>query len=126
VQNLDVGSCLAIQVSKSGFREAFIIRKVFGVSVRKYLGVMIGDIVIEIEEEELSAAIRRLCEKDPSALISEILAGRSIELHVLIRKLILLGADRRMVLSTIKSFGVDEYEISDAFAFAIEEMGEGR
>lgn len=129
VQNLNVGSCLAIQVNKHGIREAFLIKKVLGVSMKKYLGIMIGDIVIEMEEEELAAVIRRLCIRDPSVLISEIMADRSIELHVLIRRLLLLGADRRATLRAMKDFGMTDYEISDAFAFAIEEIGvenEGR
>jgi hypothetical protein len=124
VQNLDVGSCLAIQIYKSGMREALVIRRVLGVSMKKYLGITFGDIMVEIEEDVLTAVIRRLCEKDPSALLAEISEGRRIELQNLIRRLMLFGAERRAILNSMRSLGIEDYEIADAFALAIEEMGE--
>jgi len=125
IQNLEVGSCLAIQVRRSGMREAFVIRRVVGTSIRRYLGIMIGDIIIEVDEERLSAVIRRLCERDPSALISEISSNKGIELHFLIRRLMDFGADRRAVLGAMRSLDIEDYEIADAFAFALEENGGG-
>ncbi len=124
IQNLDVGSCLAIQVLKTGKREAFVIRRVMGVSMKRYLAIMLGGIMMEVEEEELAAAIRRLCKEDSSVLISEISADRSIELHSLIKRLLILGADRKAVLDSLRKFGADDYGISDAFALAIAEIGD--
>jgi|GEM_PF-1516048 DNA helicase HerA-like ATPase len=124
IQNLEVGSCLAIQIYKSGMREAMVVRRVLGVSMKKYIGIAFGDIVVEIDEEELAAVIRRLCEKDPSTLISEISDGRSIELESLIRRLMLFGADRRAILNSMRGLGIEDYEIADAFALAVEQMGE--
>lgn len=123
VQDLEVGSCLAIQVHKSGVREAFVISKVVGVSMKRYVGIMISDIMMEIEEERLGAIIRRLASKDPSALISEISGNRSVELHDLVKKLMLLGANRKAILNSLRELGLEDHEVSNAFAFAIEEMG---
>lgn len=123
IQNLEVGSCLVIQVLKSKEREVFFIKRVIGISNRSCIRVIFGDMVIEIDEEELCAVVRRLCDKNPSELISEISLNRSIELHTLISRMLLLGTDRRALLTTMRALGIEDYEISDAFAFAIEEIG---
>lgn len=124
VQNLETGSCLAVQVYKTGMREALVLRRVMGVALKRYVGIAIGEIMVEIDEEELGAVIRRLCEKDPSALIAEISASRAIGLRALIAGLMRFGAERKAILGSMRELGIGDYEISDAFAFAMEEAGE--
>ena len=124
VQNLETGGCLVIQVRKSGRRSAFLVKKVIGVQIPKSLGIIIGEDMIDVSESELLEMIKRLSAKDPSPLASRILKERSIGLPRLIKELILLGADRRAVLARIRELGIDDGEIADSFAFAIEEIAE--
>ncbi len=124
VQNLAVGSCMVIQVYRSGRREALMLGRVFGASVREYVGIAVGEDVMEIDEERLSAVIKRLCREDATGLLSEISADGSIELGVLIGKLVGLGSGRMAVLGAMRRLGIGEEEISDAFARSIEELGE--
>ncbi len=124
VQNLAVGNCMVIQVYRSGRREALVLGRVFGSSVKEYVGIAVGEDVMEIEEERLSAIIKKLCREDATGLLSEISAEGSIELGVLIGRLVGLGARRMAVLGTMRRLGIGELEISDAFARSIEELGE--
>lgn len=124
IQNLETGSCLVIRVRKSGLRNAFIIRKVLSVKIPQNIRVIIGENMIDVNESKMSGIIKKLAVKDPSPLISKISKEKSIELPNLIKGLILLEADRRAILLQIRKLGIDDREIADSFAFAIEEIAE--
>lgn len=123
VQNLGIGSCMVIQVLGSRRRSAFFIKKIIGVPVKKNVDIVFGGSMIEMNEEELGALIRRLCKKDPSALVSEISSTRRIDLNVLIKSLILLEADRREVLDSLRKLNIRDKELAEAFACAVQELG---
>ena len=126
VQNLSVGSCMAIQVRGSGRREVVVLERVAGAGTVRYVGIGSGRMVVEVAEGELFRKVKGLCKDDPSGLLGEISSGMTVELHVLMARLIGLGADRRKVLAAMRELGMEDYEIADAFAAAVGGVSDGR
>lgn len=124
IQNLDVGSCFLILLYKANVKEAFVIKRITGIDVKSYSRIGLGENMIEVDSRNLEAVIKGLCKDDPSELILEINGNGYIELQELIKHLILLGADRRRILSSVRGMNISDAEIADAFSFAIEKLGE--
>lgn len=124
IQNLDVGSCLMVQVYKSELRDIFVVRKVIGITFEKFIMINAGDEMnMEVSMDKLETGIRNLCGDKADVLVSEIRRDNFVELHSVIKKLITSGADRRAVLKLFRDFGMDDTELADAFALAITTMG---
>ena len=120
IQNLDVGSCIVIQVYKSGKRSVFQIKRVIGVNVDLIIKILIGEKMVEIKQSSLENMIKNISNDDPSYLISYIRSQKSIELIYLIKELIRLNSDRIKILSYLRLFKISENDIADSFAAAIE------
>lgn len=124
IQNLDVGSCYVVQIRKSAAREAFVLKRVIGIGLKRRIRLDFGGNMVEIEEKRLEAVISGLCKDDTSAFISEIKRSGSVELHSLIYGLMRRGADRRAILRSLEGFGIGDIELSDAFSMAVGGMDE--
>lgn len=124
IQNLNVGSCLLIQLYKSSRRDSFVIKKISGINHVHILKIIFGGKMLEINRKDLEVSIRNLCQKDPSAFLSVLNQNGQVELQDLIKNLILLGSDRRSVLNLLRAMGIGDPELADAFAFAATEISE--
>ncbi len=122
IQNLGVGSCYVVQIRNSGERDAFVLRRVVGVELRKWIKLVFGEGMIEVDEEKIKVMLDRLCRSAAQSALSEIKMGGHVELHKMIGILMRHGAERRKVLHALMELGIDECELADAFAMAIDEM----
>ena len=120
IKNLDVGSCIAIQIYKSGKRTVFQIKKVSGLIIVPKFGITFGDMMVELKQSTVEIMVKRLSKNDPTELISKIRSQKSISLYLLIHELIKLGSDRLSILSYLRSIGISEEDIADSYAAAIE------
>ena len=125
VQNEEVGKCLLIHIYKTGERSSFFIRKVTGVDIGVYAKLECGNETMEIERNCLESTARSLCGNNAASLLQEIASNGEIELDILVEELIKGGAERRKVLAALRSLGVNDNDIADAFAVAIEKSGIG-
>ncbi len=125
VKHLEVGSCLLIQLLKTGV-QILSIRRVSGIKVSRFAKIMFGDgMGIEIEMEELSKMAKGMCEgKAVDGLLLNARECGYIRLEEMIKEMILCGADRRMLLGALRKHGIADYDIADAFAAALSEIGE--
>ena len=125
IKNLDVGSCLVIQLHRNKFRSAFFIDKVVG--VKNYNSVLLKSgkkMEVEIEEHKLASFLGGIgLGSDSIAQINLLLhGGERISLHKLIYELMMRGADRSKLLNGLRSLRVPEEELADAFSRAIQEV----
>lgn len=125
VQNLDVGSCLLVQLYKSNRRDAFVVRRVLGVRISKSIRIILGEYMdVEVSREAFEVMVRNLCRDNGVEVMSTLDESGSIELHMLIEGLIASGAKRHDTLIALRKLGVADAELADAFAVAIEEIGD--
>lgn len=120
IQNLEVGACLLIQTYKSSTRDVFFVKRVSGASLKNYIDILFGADMIEINQEKFEELVKILSKDDPSEFIRKISTDGEIALSDLIKNLVKLKADRREVLKYLKELGVEDFEISDAFAMAMD------
>ena len=119
IQNLEVGTCLLIQTYKSSAKEVFFVKRVSGVALKNYIDILFGANMIEINQEKFEELVKTLSKDDPLEFIRKISTDGEISLSDLIKSLIKLKADRREILKYLKKLGVEDVEMSDAFAMAI-------
>lgn len=126
IQNLEVGTCLLIQLYKDHKIGSFTISKVSGIDLTKNLFMGLGDsLQIEISENEFEKFLKNVGINGSG--ISEIRSiqqqSESFKLQSLISRLLELGANRRSVLKGLRKLGVSDSEIADGFAMAVAETG---
>ncbi|MDE1828426.1 MAG: ATP-binding protein [Candidatus Micrarchaeota archaeon] len=122
IQNLDVGSCLVLQIYKGQSKGSFFIDRVKGVQLARSFSLKSGDKMrIEIEDARFTRFLKglSLSESQISVVKSFFAGDYSVELSRLISELISLGADRREILRGLRGIGFGEDEIADAFADAV-------
>ena len=119
IQNLEVGTCLLIQTYKSSAKEVFFVKRVSGVALKNYIDILFGANMIEINQEKFEELVKTLSKDDPLEFIRKISTDGEISLSDLIKSLIKLKANRREILKYLKKLGVEDVEMSDAFAMAI-------
>ncbi len=120
IQNLDLGSCLTVQIYKSNHRSAFIIRKVIGLNFKDMVKKKVVDeMAIEVGSKELDTLIEKLCNGRHESLSSSIKQYGGIALNELIKQLLSHGADSRQILHEFRKLGFDDNTLSDAFSFAV-------
>ena len=126
IQNLNVGSCLVIQLHKDNKRSKFFIDKVAGIRLPKRLSMLIGDLMeIEIDEFRFKGLLCELqLEKDKEAKILGMFeAGYALELNKLITGLITSGAEKRKILNLLRKMRITDQAIAEAFSISINECG---
>lgn len=124
IQNLDLGSCLVIQLRSSGARSAFIIRKIIGIRDTNLTMIRTGeDMEIGISVTEFDEMVASLCGRDRLISVREKVRENSISLPDLIAKLIESGADRRLILIRLQKIGFSNSSIADSFAIAMGKIG---
>ncbi len=121
VQNLNVGQCLVVQLSKSKARGVFFLGKVAGLSIGSVVKLIKGGKMVEIEYKRLEGIVLSLAKADPSALLSKLNADKAMELHKFMAWLMRLGADRLEILSRMRSLGINDSDTADSFAAAVGE-----
>lgn len=125
VQNLDLGSCLAMQLYKSNHRSAFIIRKVAGLNFKKMLRIeLVDNMGIEISSTELEKLLKKLCGYKYEEAMKPIKERGSIPLNEIIREVLARGADRKETLREFKKLGFDDAILSDSFSYALYELSD--
>ncbi len=128
VQNLQLGSCLVIQVRKHGERSAFFIRRVIGAEAETAARISIGeDVHVEIGigaiEEMARGAIGR---ERAGAMAARLRERGEVRLECLIRELLDSGGEAIAILRELRRLGIDEDDLGDAFALAVcPSAGEG-
>ncbi len=120
IQDLAVGSCMAVQVLATGRRSVCMIEKVHGIEVEDVVRVVSGgSMMLEIGRRKFENCIRENCGaealRDALALNSG--AGR-IELAALV-SLLLKHSSGDAVLAAMRELAVDEGDIAAAFAVAL-------
>jgi hypothetical protein len=125
IQGLEVGSCMLIQLYKNKVTDAFFIERIIGCRTDDTVKVILGDNMnIEISYISLEKMVKSLC---PGTSGSEILArmkeGGSVQLDALMASMLACGAPRKAMLSHLRSFGIDDFDIADAFSIAVARMG---
>ncbi len=124
VQNLDVGSCLLVQLYKNDARDAFIVRRVLGVNLDKRLSIILGDGTdVEISKSAFEAMVKNLCGEKGAGILMGANDKGYVELHRLIAELIAGGAGRWRVLASLRKLGIDDSDLALGFAAAVEEFG---
>ena len=125
VQNLSQGSCMLIQLYKSRKRRIFMIRRICGVEIGRFAELCFGDgMNLEIRMEELEAMLRNICAGAVEEVMPCVEEKGAIGLDELIKKLLPLGVDRQKVLKELRKAGINDAEIADAFAIAINSLHE--
>lgn len=126
IKNLEVGSCLLVQLHKGGVR-SFCIRKIRGIRVPKIIAIRIGDRMdIETSMDAFSKLVEELCGGNGSEqIISAAREAGYVKLDELVSQLVLHGASRKEMLRALRKTGIADADIADAFAFAILHMGIG-
>lgn len=120
LQNLGQGSCMLIQLYKSRKRKIFMIRRICGVEIGWFAKVCFGgEMNLEIRVEDLEAMLRNICMGAVEEIMPCIEEKGAIGLGELVKKLLSLGGDRQKVLKELRKAGINDAEIADAFAIAI-------
>ncbi len=122
MQNLELGSCMIIQINKFNVREAFCLSRVIGIEAAAPLRLLIGEKMhVELSLSKFEAMVKRICGNDRAReLISRSRESGFLKLELLIRELVVNGGDRRVILSELKRIGIKEGDLADAFAIAVE------
>ncbi len=120
IKNLDVGSCIAIQIYKTGKRSIFQIKKISGIKIDPLISVTFGDKMVELKQSIVENMVKKISKKDSTDLISKLRSQKSTTLHLLICELIKLDADRLEIISQLRSLGINERDIADSYSAAIE------
>jgi hypothetical protein len=126
IQELQVGSCIAIQSLASGKREFCLIERVHGIELDEGVSLRAGDGTrFEIARQKFEDAMRDVCgpEAIAEAMRAEEQAGY-IELTAMIAHLMKCGASRRKLLEALRKLGVDDGSIADSFAAALSSKAE--
>ncbi len=124
VQNLDIGSCLTVQIYKSSERSAFIIKKIAGLNFRDQFNVEISDNMgIDIAVVELEKMYARLCAGNTTNFMRDVTANSKTSLKELISNLIANGAGAKEILFELRKLGFSDDDISDSFAYALNNIG---
>ena len=125
IRGLQVGSCLLIQLFKAEKREAVIIKRVIEVSLQKPISIGVGDgITVEIDMAAFENSIKKLAGgRDVTEILQLVNRTKGIELCELIEKLLRLGVSRGKTLSMLRRMKINDYDIADAFARAVDELG---
>jgi hypothetical protein len=121
IQNLNVGSCAVIQTNASNRRGMFFIRKVAGVEVERFFRIVTsGSMELEVRKGSFETEIKRICSQESAArILRSVEESGYAELDALIVDLIDAGADRRSVLASLRSMGMGDKDIAEAFAIAV-------
>ncbi len=118
VADLDRGSCIAIQLRRSGARSVFVIKNVIGIRDTEQISIM-GRISMKISVTEFDALVADLCGEGKIAALREQAQASQIGLADLIRAMMENGADRRRVLPRLQRMGFSNAELADAFSAAM-------
>jgi hypothetical protein len=126
IQNLSTGSCAVLQTNASNRRGLFFIEKVAGIEVEHFFRIIMGGTIeMEIQKRKFEAEIKSLCgfERASKILRNAEEAGY-VELGRLIGELIVSGADRRRILSSLRGLGLKDDDLADAFALAVSNLAD--
>lgn len=117
IQNLGLGACMLIRVFKSKRKVPVFIERVEQVRVDQKVCVQSGGMEIEIKERSFYSGIEGIVERSRASELRALLEKeRVIRLESLLDLILSYGADRRKTLSVLRSFGLPEAGIADAFA----------
>ncbi len=124
VQDLELGSCLAIQVYKSDQRSAFIVRKVIGLNFNDMIKIKIGNQMgIDVSSGDFEKLLSKLCGEKSAGIAKLVKERGEIPLNELFTELILCGADRRAILLEFRRLGFDDQVLADSFSYTVYELG---
>ena len=118
VADLDRGSCIAVQLRRSGARSVFVIRKVISIRETEPISIM-GRMSMKISVTEFDSLVADLCGEEKISALREKAPGGQIGLADLIIAMMDSGADRRRMLPRLQKIGFGNSELADAFAVAI-------
>jgi hypothetical protein len=125
IQNLDIGSCLTVQIYRSNHRSAFIIRKVMGLNFKDTVKIGLDDTMgIDVGLNELETLIEKLCNGKNERISSLIKQQGCISLNELTKQLLSCGANSMDTFRELKKLGIDDYALSDSFSFALSEFSD--
>jgi hypothetical protein len=99
----------------------FFIRKVAGVEVERFFRIVTsGSMELEVRKGSFETEIKRICSQESAArILRSVEESGYAELDALIVDLIDAGADRRSVLASLRSMGMGDKDIAEAFAIAV-------
>lgn len=121
IQNLDVGSCLAIRIHKDKQISHFFIGKVSGVLLPKIIPIIVRDMMrFEIPEGKFEQFLSSLLlSQEARSKIKQLFSGNySVELQGVISGLLNEGASARAILEGLRLLKIDDASIADAFSKA--------
>lgn len=127
IQNLNVGSCTVLQTNASNRRGIYFIKRVEGLEVERFFKIFTGgSMEMEIQKKRFDSEIKGMCGFECA---SKILRGVEetgyVALDALIGELMECGADRKSILASLRSMGVGDRDIADAFAIAVAREADG-
>ncbi|MGC8538252.1 MAG: ATP-binding protein [Candidatus Micrarchaeia archaeon] len=129
IKDLNVGSCLVIQVFKREGMARFFIERVSGVEYLNRITIIAGvKMEVEVGEEKFNQIMMELGISGASlAELKGLMVGGTIRLPALLAWLILHGADRELVLYKFRRLGLSDDTLADNYANAlVEVVGDGR
>ena len=81
---------------------------------------------MEVDTGKLHSIVLRLCgPEEGAAVLAYVNSSSEVVLSELIHKMILCGADRRAILSELRKLRINDSEIADAFAGAVNRIVAG-
>ena len=122
VADLGRGSCMAIQLRRSGARDAFVVKEVIGIRDTELISIR-GKMDMRISVTEFDGIVAELCGKEKIAKLRAQINGNEISLQDLISAMMENGADRRKVLLRLRKIGFENAQLADSFSAAVHAAG---
>lgn len=119
IVDLDRGSCLAIQLRRSGARNAFVVKRVAGVRDTSIVSIDGAKMSVKMSVTEFEEMVASLCGRETATMVMADVKNDAIALRELISKMLDHGAKRRMLLLRLQKMGFGNAELADSFSAAI-------